>query len=123
MIYLASPYSHPDPAVVQTRFRAAEVCTVSLMRQGVIVFSPIVNCHGIALKYGLPTDHEFWLRYDFGMLRLAEAMFILMIDGWKESRGVKEEIGFARSAHIPISLVTREGLFLGHLDDESAMLA
>lgn len=115
MIYLASPYSHPDPAVVQDRVEAAEACTVSLMRRGFIVFSPIINCHGIAIKYGLPTDHEFWLRYDFSMLRLAEEMYILAIDGWRESRGVKEEIAFAKSAHIQISLFTRAGLYEGPL--------
>lgn len=105
MIYLASPYSHPDPAVVKTRVECAEICTVNLLRQGYIVFSPIVHCHGIATAYELPTDHAFWMRYDYSMLRIAEAMFILMIDGWIESKGIEAEIAFARTAHIPVSLV------------------
>jgi hypothetical protein len=117
MIYLASPYSHSDPAVVQARVEAAGTCTVNLMVQGYIIFSPIIHCHDIATRLSLPTDHEFWRRYDISMLRLADAMFILDIDGWQESKGLKEEIVFANSAHIPVSFVNQEGLFTQHLGD------
>jgi hypothetical protein len=53
MIYLASPYSHPDPAVREARFREACRAAAKLMRLGQPAFSPIVHGHPIAV-YGLP---------------------------------------------------------------------
>lgn len=41
MIYLASPYSHPAPAVRQERYEAACAATATLTREGHPVFSPI----------------------------------------------------------------------------------
>ena len=56
MIYLASPYSHPDPAVMEQRFETA--CRVAgwLMARGEIVFCPIAMSHSVAVRYDLPRD-------------------------------------------------------------------
>jgi hypothetical protein len=59
MIYLACPYTHPNPAVREQRFEAACVATASLMRSGKTVFSPIVHSHPL-VHYGLPIEWEFW---------------------------------------------------------------
>ncbi len=40
MIYLASPYSHPDPAVREQRFRAAGDTAAALIRAGHIGLLP-----------------------------------------------------------------------------------
>ncbi len=55
MIYLASPYSHPDAVVREYRFRAACQAAASVMRSGQHVFSPIAHSHAIA-EYGVATD-------------------------------------------------------------------
>ena len=59
MIYLASPYSHPDATVREARFQAACRATASLIRAGHEVFSPIAHSHPLA-AFGLPTDWSFW---------------------------------------------------------------
>jgi hypothetical protein len=41
VIYLVSPYSHPDPLVREERFQAACEATADLIRSGAIVYSPI----------------------------------------------------------------------------------
>ena len=92
MIYLASPYSHPDPAVMQRRFEDVRAVTAALLRRGEIVYSPIVHGHAIATAHELPTDHDFWLRHCFAMLERADNLHVLMLDGWKESKGVQAEI-------------------------------
>jgi len=110
-IYLASPYSHPDPLIVKTRYLLAKQCAAALISQGHFVWSPIVHNHELAQEYGLPTDAEFWKAYNFDFIRRADALYILTIPGWRESVGVKMEEQFAAGARIPISFVSSEGIF------------
>ena len=58
MIYLASPYSDPDPIVREKRFAAACLAAASLIGSGEAVFSPIVHGHPL-VHYGLPADWAF----------------------------------------------------------------
>ncbi len=61
MIYLASPYTHADPAVRQRRFEAACRTSAVLICRGQTVFSPIAHSHAIC-AYGVPLDWRFWKR-------------------------------------------------------------
>ena len=62
-VYLAAPFSHPDPAVRKVRFDAACQTAAALIRSGIHVFSPLSHSCAIAL-YGLPTDWSFWESFD-----------------------------------------------------------
>lgn len=104
-MYLGSPYSHHDPAVRHMRYRAAGRATAHLIRQGVCVYSPIVHCHEIAREFGLPKDFDFWKEYNFKMLEPADFLLILKLDGWKESKGLEGEMGFAQRKGIPIDFM------------------
>lgn len=110
MIYLASPYSSPDPLIVKTRFLLAQQVTALMLQQGIYVYSPIVHCHEVSMAYSLPGDFAFWQGYNIDMLRRADALYVLATPGWKESAGVQEEIKFARLAGIPIQAVNDEGV-------------
>jgi Domain of unknown function (DUF1937) len=101
MIYLASPYSDPDPTVRERRFRCAEIALFLLLRDRVWAYSPIVHCHELANRNKLPTTHDFWLEYDFDFLRRSDALYTLVIDGWERSIGVAGERKFAAHAYIP----------------------
>lgn len=107
MIYLASPYSHPDPAVQAERCEA--VCRVAahLIRLGHVVFSPIAHSHGIA-KHGLPTDWLFWEKQDHALLAVCDELWVVTLDGWQESRGVQAEIAMARALGKPIRYVAED---------------
>lgn len=105
MIYLASPYSNPDPLIRKTRFLLAEQVTAELMNRRLTVFSPIVYTHEMALKYSFPADFAFWQAFCIGMLRKASSLYVLQISGTDESVGVQAEIAFAISAGIPIHQV------------------
>jgi hypothetical protein len=94
MIYLASPYSHPDPPIREARFNAACRATAELVLAGRAVFSPIVHGHPL-VRFGLPTDWSFWQRFDEEHLRLCDEVLVLQIDGWRESVGVRAEVEFA----------------------------
>ena len=94
MIYLASPYSHPDPLVREDRFNAACQATAQLVLGGRSVFSPIVHGHPL-VRHGLPTEWTFWQRFDIEYIRCCDEVLVLRIDGWEESEGVRAEIELA----------------------------
>ena len=117
MIYLASPYSHDDPNVRTQRFD--DVCFMAslLMKRGFKVFSPIAHSHPIAVPWGLPDDIEFWKDFDFWFIDRCDEFWVLMIDGWDESKGIEKEIDFAEAIEKPIKYVDMEGrIFENPLD-------
>ena len=94
MIYLASPYSHPDRTIEQLRYKAAARVTAKLITRGQIVYSPIVHSHVLATEYGVPNTHEIWMPHCLAMLERADNLFVLMLDGWEQSKGVREELAW-----------------------------
>lgn len=101
LIYLASPYSHPDPTVRLDRFDTVCCVAASLMRKGVHLYSPIAHTHPIALKGDLPLSWEFWEQYDRKILAACQELWVCTIDGWKESKGCKAEIAIAAELGLP----------------------
>lgn len=99
-LYLGQPYSHDDPAVMKRRYLEGERVTAELMRAGRTVYAPIVHFHQMALRHDLPTSHDFWLAHNFAMLRKADALVVLKLDGWQQSRGLSAEIDLASAAGI-----------------------
>ena len=108
MIYLASPYSHPDAAVREQRFHAVCRMAAALMQQGHVVFAPIVHGHPL-VGHGLPTDWLFWEQYDREHLRRCDELMVLRLDGWRESVGVAAEIRIAAELGKPVRYVDPPG--------------
>ena len=102
MIYLATPYSHPDPAVMESRFDAACRIAGALIAQGEVVFSPIAMSHPIALRCDLPRGYPFWERRAREMIAHASNVLVVKMDGWLESVGIAGEIAIARELGIPV---------------------
>ena len=94
-IYLASPYSHPDPKVREERARLACVAAAEIMRSGHLVLSPIAHSHPIALAGNLPLDFEYWREFDESLIDWCDQVWVLMIDGWMDSKGIKAEVEYA----------------------------
>jgi Domain of unknown function (DUF1937) len=107
MIYLASPYSHPDGAVRERRFRDACRAAAVLLRSGRAVFSPIIHGHPL-VEYGLATDWSFWQWQDREHLAPCDEVVVLMLDGWQESVGLQEEIRIGRELSKPVRYVAPE---------------
>ena len=102
MIYLAVPYSHADPSIRKARFQAACRTAAEMMRGGKTVFSPLSHSHAIA-QYGLPKDWAFWEACDRTYLEVCDEVVVLMLDGWRQSKGVQAEIEIARELGKPVS--------------------
>ena len=93
-IYLATPYTDPDPAVRRARFEAVTQAAGALMRQRFLVFSPITMGHPISEACAdIPVEFPYWetacLSYLTGW---ATRLVVLTLDGWQASRGVTAEI-------------------------------
>ena len=102
MIYLAIPYTHEDPAVMDARAAVADHVAALLTDIGYQVYSPISGWHHIAKKYSLPTDHEYWTRLNHRMMLNSDRVLVIMLYGWKESKGVQDEIAFAERFGIEV---------------------
>lgn len=105
LIYLASPYSHPDPAIRQQRFEI--VCRVAarLMSLECIIFCPIAHTHSIVLASGLPPGFDYWEKYDKAMMDACTEMYVVTLDGWEESIGVTKEIAYMQQCNKPIRYI------------------
>lgn len=104
MIYLASPYSDPDPAVQEERFRAVCCQAAEMMGKGLYVFSPVAHCHPIA-AYGLPRDYSYWKGYNLAFLTVCTELVVLKLPGWEVSEGVTGEIALAKELGKPVRYV------------------
>src|SRR5690606_35260864 len=103
MIYIASPYSHPEAEVRQQRFEAVRDFCAALIQDGKFPYSPIVHCHPIAVAQNLPGDAAWWRRYNFNTLRRCDSMIVLKLRGWSESKGVAEELELAATLGLSIA--------------------
>lgn len=102
MIYLASPYSHPDPFIREQRYLAVMKVLGDMLANRQWAYSPIVHCHELKKVRDLPPGHEFWLEYDFHILNRCGVLVVVPLEGWMESKGVAAEIAEANRAQIPV---------------------
>jgi hypothetical protein len=107
MIYLCSPFSHPDAGVRERRYEAACRAAAALIRQGTTVFSPIAHSYGIC-AYGLPGDWQFWQPHDLRFLAACDELVVLKLEGWEKSVGIQAEIAAARVLGKPVTFLALE---------------
>lgn len=101
-IYLASPYSAPTARERERRATKVAKKAGKIMETGVAVFCPIAHSHPIGLHIKRPQDHAFWMTQDLPLLFAASALWVYKMKGWEKSRGVAQEIAFAKKHNIPI---------------------
>lgn len=104
LIYIASPYSHPDPAIREGRAEQATIYAARLAKQGKFFFAPITTSHPLT-KYGAPETWDFWQRFDRVFMERCDILHVLMLDGWRESVGVQAEIKYFQDHDKPIRYV------------------
>jgi len=92
LIYIAGPYTHPDP--VQNTHRAITVAD-ELIYHGFIPYIP-----HLTLLWHLVSPHntQFWYDYDKHILKRCDA--VLRIGG--DSIGADQEVALAKECGIPV---------------------
>ena len=109
LIYIGSPYTHPEKDIMQLRHDQVLDITADLLNQGFHVISPIVHCHSLSIKHNMRSDFEFWKKYNFALLSKCAVLLIVPLEGWEKSVGLWGEIMFATENNIQI-----EKYYLGH---------
>jgi nucleoside 2-deoxyribosyltransferase len=99
-IYLATPYTN-YPAGREASYHDACKAAAHLLNAGLSVFCPIAHTHQVGRLLG-DKSHNFWMEADAPFMKSAAILVVVMMDGWKESRGVAEEIRRFKAAGKPI---------------------
>ena len=94
LCYLATVYSKHEHGI-HVAFVDASRAAARLLEAGVKVYSPIAHTHPIAIYGNIdPLNHDIWMPFDEAMMEAADALIVLEMNGWKESKGIKHEIDF-----------------------------
>lgn len=117
MIYLAQPYSHSDPVIQESRYSAAMYFCHLLFKANQPVYSPIIHWHNVARIYDLPGDAATWHNFNIAMLNRARKLYLMRIDGWRESRGVYTELVYAYKIGLPVYAVDFRSISLDNIFD------
>lgn len=118
LVYLASPYTHKDKFIMELRASLMECLTAQFQVEFSdthTFLSPIVHGHNmVKTKEGqkLPPTWDYWKPHDLNILQRCDELWVVCMNGWKESIGVQEELQFAKDNNIPIQRVRKDGRFL-----------
>ena len=110
LIYLAAPFSHPDPEVSRGRLKEVNGYAAHLLSRGILAFSPL--SHGAQLDSPDIPD-SVWYELGLRIMRGCDELWLLALDGWEDSEGVRMELERAWELDIPVYVVnpdTREVL-------------
>lgn len=108
LIYVAAPYSHLDPGVIEVRMENITRYLAELSAYGIIAFSPLLMHYCLNTGVDIPVDYGFWRNHCLTLLSKSDLLNVLMLPGWDTSEGVKDEIDFAKRNNIPIFYNTRD---------------
>jgi hypothetical protein len=103
LVYLASPYSHPDKAVIKQRMEVLLKIDAMLSNDGMHVISPLYK-HYTAEQESLPTDWEYWQKYCLLLLSKCDKMVVICYPG-VASIGVAGELEYCKEHGIPVEYV------------------
>lgn len=101
-MYLASPYTHHDPRVRHWRYEAVRDYAAHLIQNRQWVYGAIVHTHDICLNHEMPHEFEFWQDLNHTMIVASTGMIVFQIDGWRQSRGILDEIEFCMKIGRPV---------------------
>lgn len=101
LVYLAAPYTHENPLVVDARMSRLCVVDATLMKRGVMTASPLMK-HFLLEHSDLPGDWNYWKDYAEVLLSKCDKMVVVTMQGWEESVGVQAEIKLCEQFGIPV---------------------
>ncbi len=105
LIYLAAPYSHPDPAVIAGRMSAFDALAAQMLLDGDHVVSPLLF-HSLLGQHKVPGNWDFFEAYSLGLLDRCNQIVVIPLAGWSDSVGVQAEIEYARLSGLSLSFLS-----------------
>lgn len=104
MIYVACPYSDPDPDVVQYRMDVFADTVCQMLLNDLIPVSPLLN-HFVIGDHDVPLNWQFWSKYSRTLLSKCSELHVLCVEHWDSSEGVLAEIELAKTLGLPITYI------------------
>jgi hypothetical protein len=98
LVYVAGPYSDPNPFYIASNIRRAEEASIRLVREGYDVITPHKNTAGYE-KYA-DIGYDYWLEMCLNILARCDVLYVMK--GSELSKGVAKEIVFAHQCGIPV---------------------
>lgn len=105
LIYIGSPYSHPDDEIRHNNFKIVSEFAAQLCSEGYVAFSPITYGHTLLDFKEMSSSWEFWQTFCLSFLVHADELIVYQMPGWENSKGLSDEISFARDHGIKITYV------------------
>lgn len=109
LVYVASPYSHPDDSTMAERYSEVMdlIYTLSMAFPDAF-FSPILHYHPVALTNDMEKSYGYWRNINHAYMRRCDRMICACIDGWEESLGVKGELEYAKEIGLAVTYTSKE---------------
>ena len=102
LIYLAAPFSDPNPEVSRRRLDEVNDYATHLLSRGVLAFSPL--SHGAPLESPDIPNHV-WYELGLRIMEGCDELYLLVLEGWEDSEGVRMELRRAWELDIPVYVV------------------
>lgn len=110
LTYLASPYSHPDPAIRKHRtFIAARVAALMFDRGDLVIPAIPMGVSIVGHTASQASDWDTWAKLDRELIARCDAVAVICMPGWEDSKGVQAEIEIARQLDKLVIFVDEMG--------------
>jgi hypothetical protein len=91
VIYVASPYTHSDPNVIEENYRKVAELAAFLCSQGMVALSPIVYGHTLISFREMPNDWAFWNNFCISLLNKSDELWVYKMDGINQ-KGLRKKL-------------------------------
>ena len=108
MIFIASPYLHDAPEVMEHRYLTVEQYVAECIIQGECVISPVVNYHHMSERFNMRKDYKFWKEVNHDLLERSDSIRVLMLPDWRQSKGVLDELALSNYINMPVEFIEYE---------------
>ena len=99
-IYISGKYTGKDLREVEKNIRVAEEAAIKIAEKGIKYFCP--HTHSNHMDFYAPkVTHEYWMDLDLYFIRKT-ATCMLMLPGWRASKGAVIEENLANELDLPI---------------------
>jgi hypothetical protein len=124
-VYLAGPYSSPEPEIRENRYRTLTTIAGALLERRITVYSPITEGHAIIRdgRANLSGDWNYWQEHDTEMIGYCRVFVQCMLSGHEHSIGLAAELKIAAANNMPVVTYRPGGSFEKLADDVRAALA
>jgi hypothetical protein len=105
LIYLASPYTHPNKNIEDRRAKAITIIAGKLICNGHHIFCPVAHCHKMNRYCNLGGKFEYWREFDEKMISVCNELWIATLQDWDKSVGIKAEVEMTTARSMPLRYV------------------